>query len=214
LEVRTSIPRPRIEGLSDLIFGLALSIGAIQLLGSNPQGIGEVTRALTLFAFSFLILIIVWNRYTTFASVVPVETSALIRLNTLLLFLVAIEPYLFNVLQSSTAPPALTRDVSVYYALDLGGMNLVLAYFAELLTRKEKGLLSAKTIHRFKLHRNGLLAVGGIFLISAFPPFWETSVLGIPLRIVLWVVSIPATNAAKNMREVGRRSRDSTLSSS
>jgi len=26
------IPRPRIEGLSDLIFGLALSIGAFQLV--------------------------------------------------------------------------------------------------------------------------------------------------------------------------------------
>ena len=213
MEVRPATPRPRIEGLSDLIFGLALSIGGIQLLGSNPKGVDEVTRSLTAFAFSFLILIIVWNRYTTFTSVVQVETIALIRLNILLLFLVAVEPYLFNILQSSTVPQSLTRDVSVYYAIDIGGMNLVLAYFAELLTRKEKGVLAAMTIRRFKLHRNALLAVGSIFLISALPPFWEISFLGLPLRVVLWVLSIPATNAIRNVREERVRSRDSALPS-
>ncbi len=205
MEVKPGIPRPRIEGLSDLIFGLALSIGAIQLLGSNPQRLDEVTRSLTAFAFSFLILIVIWNRYTAFTSAVQVETTALIRLNILLLFLVAVEPYLFNILQSSTVPQSLTRDVSVYYALDLGGMNLVLAYFAELLTRKEKGVLPLATIRRFKLHRNALLAVGSIFLISALPPFWDILVVGLPLRVVLWGISIPVTSAVRNMREVSAR---------
>ncbi len=210
MDTRPAVPRPRIEGLSDLIFGLALSIGAIQLLGSNPTGIGEVSRSLTAFAFSFLILIIVWNRYTTFTSAVQVETTALIRLNILLLFLVAVEPYLFNILQSSTVPQSLTRDVSIYYALDLGGMNLVLAYFAQLLTRKEKGVLPVMTIHRFKIHRDALLAVGSIFLVSALPLFWEVSILGLPVRVVLWAFSIPATNAVRNIREVEARTRHST----
>jgi len=217
LEVKPGTPRPRIEGLSDLIFGLALSIGAIQLLGSNPSGINEVTRALTAFAFSFLILIVVWNRYTTFTSAVQVETNALIRLNILLMFLVAVEPYLFNILQASWGD--LSRDVSVYYALDIGGMNLVLAYFAEILTRKEKGLLPASTIHRFKLHRNALLAVGSIFLVSALPIFWDIPIVismdvTLRLREVLWAISIPVTNAVKNVREVRARSHGAASSKS
>ena len=52
-ETKPSVPRPRIEGLSDLIFGLALSIGAIQLVGNAPKTQGQLLEALTAFAFGF-----------------------------------------------------------------------------------------------------------------------------------------------------------------
>lgn len=92
------VPRPRIQGLSDLIFGLALSIGAIQLVGNLPADPATLSLHLAEFGFSFLILISVWNRYTSTTSVIPVETPWMVRLNMVLLFLVAIEPFLFDVL--------------------------------------------------------------------------------------------------------------------
>ncbi len=36
-ESKASVPRPRVQGLSDLIFGLALSIGAIELVASSSN---------------------------------------------------------------------------------------------------------------------------------------------------------------------------------
>ena len=115
------VPRPRIQGLSDLIFGLALSIGAIQFVGNLPSALQGLNLDLIEFGFSFLILINVWNRYTTTMSVMPVETPALVRLNMVLLFLVAIEPFLLDVMFVQ----GFSRDVgvtaSVYYGLDTGG---------------------------------------------------------------------------------------------
>ena len=117
--IKQPVPRPRIEGLSDLIFGLALSIGAIQLVGSAPQSQIQLITALSAFGFSFLILMSFWNRYTTIASAVPIETTIMVRLNTLLLFFVAIEPYLFNplVIQVKNLTPLLIQNMSAYYGL-------------------------------------------------------------------------------------------------
>jgi len=185
--------RPRIEGLSDLIFGLALSIGAIQLVGSAP---GDQTALLTsvgAFGFSFLILISIWNRYTAIATTVPVESAAMVRLNMLLLFLVALEPYLFNLLMAREGPAAaLGQGVSALYALDIGGMNLVLAYFTHVLASEEEALVPREAIGRFKNARNALLVVSLLFVVSALPFFWTVSYQGTQLKFVLWILSIPA----------------------
>jgi uncharacterized membrane protein len=186
------MPRPRIEGLSDLIFGLALSIGAIELVSNYPQTHGQLITALGAFGFSFLILINVWNRYTTIVSLVPVETTAMLRLNMLLLFLVAVEPYLFNLLViQGTAGSPVGQYVSAYYALDIAGMNFVLAYFTHILTRKEKKLIPGELIHRFKLARDRNVVVATVFLVSAIPVFWAISIIGTPLRVILWILAVP-----------------------
>jgi uncharacterized membrane protein len=81
-------PKPRIDSLTDLIFGLALSIGAITLIG-NVAGIktpNDLTNDVVIFAFNFLILISVWMRYTKTMSALPLENSWSISLNTALLF--------------------------------------------------------------------------------------------------------------------------------
>jgi uncharacterized membrane protein len=186
-QATVSTPRPRIQGLSDLIFGLALSIGAIQLVGTSPQNNTDLLVSLSAFGFSFLILMNVWNRYTTIVSAVPVETAGMIRLNMLLLFFVAIEPYLFNLLTRST----IGELVSAYYAVDLGGMNLVLAYFAHLLVTTKKNPLPPEELHRFRVSRNIFILVGLMFLVSASPGLWIPSLLGEPLRVLIWVLAFP-----------------------
>ena len=97
-----SRPRPRIEGLSDMVFGLALLVGAITLVGSAPNNVTGLFNDITTFAFSFLILISVWMRYTKIMSVLPLENRWTISLNTLL-FSVSIEPFLFNLFLHTNA---------------------------------------------------------------------------------------------------------------
>jgi hypothetical protein len=43
-------PRPRIETLADLIFGLSLSIGSIALISSPPTSAGEIGSHIAAFA--------------------------------------------------------------------------------------------------------------------------------------------------------------------
>ena len=187
-----SAPRPRIEGLSDIVFGLAISIGAIQLVASPPQTQMQVVAAIAAFAFSFLIIINFWNQYTTIVSAVPIETSLTFRLNMLLLFLIAVEPYLFNVLIiQGTAYSTLGESVSAYFALDIGGINFVLAYLANNLTTEEKNLIPHDMIPVFRVSRNIMLAIGIAFFVSAIPSFWFAQILAVPLRIWLWVFTIP-----------------------
>src|SRR3989441_10760946 len=89
-------PRPRIQSLSDLIFGLALSIGALNLIANRPNDTQALFGNIAAFGFSFLILIFVWFRYTETMSVLPVEAGRTRSLYTIILFLVSVEPYLFK----------------------------------------------------------------------------------------------------------------------
>jgi uncharacterized membrane protein len=192
-------PRPRIESLSDLIFGLALSIGAIQLVGSLPKNFNGLVTDLSAFGFSFLILINVWSRYSTTMSVLPVETRWTIRLNMVLLFLVAIEPFLFNllVIPQGGLGSNLGDTVSQFYAFDIAGMNLILAYFTHILTLEEKNLIPHELTHRYKNVRNALILSSAIFVVSVLPPFWAISIGSLPLRVAVWFVTLPLVWASR-----------------
>jgi uncharacterized membrane protein len=185
------VPRPRIQGLSDLIFGLALSIGAIQFVGNLPKDAGALNSDLATFAFSFLILINVWNRYTSTASVMPVETGWMVRLNMVLLFLVAVEPFLFDVMVVQGLSTSAGQAASVYYGFDIGGMNLVLAYFTHILTREEKNLIPRELINKYKVTRDVLLSAAAVFLVADLPFFSAIGPGGEPLRVDLWLLSLP-----------------------
>src|SRR5437879_7644646 len=66
-------PRPRLETLSDLIYGLSLSIGAISLVitVSQSSSVDDINRNILQFLFVFLILITSWIIYTSDMSVLP-----------------------------------------------------------------------------------------------------------------------------------------------
>jgi uncharacterized membrane protein len=202
-EAAPQVPRPRIQGLSDLIFGLALSIGAIQFVGNLPSSPRDLSTDLAEFGFGFLILINVWNRYTTTMSVMPVEEPATVRLNMLLLFLVAIEPFLLNVMFVRGFSTDEGVAASLYYGLDIGGMNLILAYFTHALASEEKGLVPRELIHRYKTTRNLLIVGAAIFLISDLPIFGALAMGGIPLRVILWILTLPVI---WTQRLIGNRS--------
>src|SRR3989442_9772905 len=88
-------PRPKIETLVDLIFGLSLSIGAVALITvSAPSSTAEINRRLLAFIFTSSFLITNWMVSTYQMSVLPVETNFMIYMNIVMLIPVATIPYL------------------------------------------------------------------------------------------------------------------------
>ncbi len=196
------IPRPRIETISDLIFGLALSIGAFSLVTSRPpNNLNDMLLDVLAFGFSFLVLIIVWVRYTNIMSVLPIETATTVLLNLMMLFLVSLEPYFFNLvtLFSHASTLSFLNEASDLYALDMTGLTAVLGFFTHQLTIEEKKLVPAHLLGRYKTERNVFFIATGFFLISIVPQFWTTRLLNTPLRFLLWIVPIIILQATRLM---------------
>ncbi len=165
----------RIESLSDLVFGLALSIGSLELLARTPQNAEELETSIAFFAFSFFIVVSIWIGYARIIAVISQETSGVLGLNLLLLFCVALEPYLFFIVQSASSLEFLD-SASVGYALDAGGMFLILSGLTRLvLRRRNPGAspdLHPVLVRRFRLGMITYAVIGFIYVLSALPFFW------------------------------------------
>jgi uncharacterized membrane protein len=186
-----STPKPRIETLSDLIFGLALSIGALTLIGQPATNFLQLLQFLLFYAFSFIILISVWYSYTRNMALLKIEHSKLLTLNILLLFLVSIEPFLFN--QLFQADAALIENVSILYALDLGGLFLIQAFFIHAIVSEKQ--YSADFLRGYRLRRNTILLSSAFFFVSILPFFWTwnltiSSGIGVPFRVIMWLIPL------------------------
>ncbi|MGA7861773.1 MAG: hypothetical protein WCB19_07950 [Thermoplasmata archaeon] len=167
-----ALPHDRIEALSDLVFGLALSIGAIVLVTQTaPRTGSEVITSLVEFGFAFVVLIRVWTRYTKIMGELPFDTSFTRNLNLLLLFLVSIEPYLFYLLfgslgkhPSNLLSPDFTTAI---YALDLAGLFSVLGLMTYLLAQEEKTQQVPELVRNFQFSANAQVVAAVLFLVSA-----------------------------------------------
>jgi uncharacterized membrane protein len=189
--------RPRIQTLSDLIFGLALSISALTLVGRQPATSLQFASSLGLYAFSFFIVISVWELYSSVSSVLPSETALLVNLNVVLLFFVSIEPYLFDELF------VLQGDMSLLdsgiYSIDLAAMFFVIAFFFHALTHEEKHLVPKPLLQRYKVDRDIMVLTALILAVSVVPYFGDTIILNngsggplstFSLRNVVWVLAL------------------------
>jgi uncharacterized membrane protein len=201
-------PRPRIESLTDLIFGLALSIGAISLISNRPTDPRTLYVAIAEFGFSFLILIQIWFRFTEIMSVLPVETGGTRVLNTVLLFLVALEPYLFNNLGSFFVTGQISGPIedvaSTIYALDIGAIYGILAMFTNILATEDRKLVAPDLLRKYKSSRNLEIAVATIFLVSAIPEFWTLN-----LRYFFWATTFFVFRGGTILRGWRKRSHSS-----
>ncbi|MDA4114573.1 MAG: TMEM175 family protein [Thaumarchaeota archaeon] len=199
------------ESLSDMIFGLALSVGAITLVGSPPTDVPSIYSDLATFGFSFLILITIWLRYTRIMSVLPLETERGVVLNITLLFLVSVEPFLFNIVRN---PPTVLDygpygdAISTLYALDLGAMMVILGIFTFSATAQEKKLIPDEFVGRFKIESITWLITGGLFLVTVLPFFFTFKVHGMPLRYAFWVVPMLFIFTVKTLERITVRMRD------
>ncbi len=174
-----------------MVFGLALSLGALVLISQPPQTPDALYASLGLFGFSFLILVTVWNNYSSVMAVLPVETRGLIFLNFVLLFVVAVEPYLLYVVAFHAADPV-GEAASVLYATDLAVMSAILGGFYHVLSREERALVPPRLLRKMRTIRDMNVGFAALFLVSALPVFWTWTWLpGYPSRILLWILTLP-----------------------
>ncbi|MDA4122706.1 MAG: hypothetical protein OK456_05935 [Thaumarchaeota archaeon] len=184
--------RLRIENLSDLVFGLALSIGSIILISNLPQTPSDLVSAITQFGASFLIVVWIWSGYSRATDSLPFEVAGGFLLNIILLFCVAIEPYLFYVLDKGQ--PSLQDFASSVYGVDVGAMMFLLAGMAYVALREEKkGGGVRRSVERVKRFRRTMMLeaiVGTIFFASAIPIFWISAPVGGSVRVDIWYVTL------------------------
>jgi len=203
-------PRPRIETLADLIFGVSLGIGSLVLIGELPTSSGEINSHIAAFVFTFLILITSWIIYTTDMSVLPVETNAVTFLNIALLLLVALVPYLLNGIE--LVNPSLTpeqaspiRDYSsTLFALDLTGILLILATFAHVISLEEKKLVAPQLAKLFRSGRNRMLVLAVLMGVTALPVFWQVTLFGTPIRLYAWYLPLVSYWVGRVVRPISR----------
>lgn len=204
-----TVPRPRIQTLSDLIFGLALSIGAITLLSEKPSSFAELGVTLLGFGWAFFILALVWVRYTRIMSVLPVESGAIIGANMLLLFLVSVEPYLYNLITISfgSLPRQLgSGTTTALYAIDIGAIFLIIAYFTHELTVEERKLIPERLIRSYRLQRDATIVAAAFFLVSTLPIFWSLAIFGLQVRFILWMGTFLTWIARRGIEHKRKRS--------
>jgi len=126
-------------------------------------------------------------------AVLPIEAPFALVANLVLLFVVAIEPYLFYVL-TSVQSNGLADAASVVYALDVGGMFLMQAALAHMVVNGEKARLHGKLpLHPVVLARFTRVVrldslIGLVFVVSALPVFWVNTPIGY-LRFYVWSAS-------------------------
>src|SRR5207245_9120638 len=91
-------------------------------------------------------------------------------------FLVALEPYLFNILPLFLSPLQTFSELydvtSFLYALDIGAIYGILAVLTHILASEETKLVAHDLLKRYKLSRNLEIVVATIFLVSAIPQIW------------------------------------------
>jgi len=185
-------PRPRIESLSDLIYGLSLSIGAIGLVVNSVQssGIGDINRNIIDFIFVFLILVTSWIVYTETTSVLPIGTRPVTSLNIVLLVLVAIMPYLFEQAISQSNTAIVQNYASSLFALDVSGQILIASAFAHVVTLEERRLaIEAGVAAGFRRSRNLLFFVALVVLVGLGVP-WDWLLLQVHVRMLMCFVPI------------------------
>jgi uncharacterized membrane protein len=173
------------HSFSDIIFGLALSIGALVLTQNQVLTWQDFGWGILLFGFSFLVIALIWLMFSQTISVLQSEAPSVVFLNLALLFCVALEPYLFYMLMNGLTQNLLSFT-SIGYALDVGFMFMILATLASLVLKQ--GNNNPTFLKRFKHMMISESIVGALFLVSAAPVFWVDTQIG-HLRFVFWYSS-------------------------
>jgi uncharacterized membrane protein len=193
------VSRKRIESLSDLMFGLALSVGALALIAQPPTTPDELTPRLIAFIFNFVVLIAVWLQYTMVMSRMPVETGRMVLANAFLLLLIILMSYLINEVRFVSPPLPIPADTplgaysSQLYGLVLAGVTGILSFFSYNLSIEEKHLIPRGYLRKARSAAKANAFFCALFLFTALPQAWDWSFDQVPLRFALWWIPLIGT---------------------
>jgi uncharacterized membrane protein len=173
-----------------MVFGLALSLGALALVASPPSDATALYADLATFGFSFLILIAVWLTYSRLMTALTKDRQSVLGLNVVLLFFVSTEPFLLNALVRPGIRGDFFAAVSQAYAVDVGAMVALLGFFAWALATSKGPSLPEGSRRSYRSEALRRWFAAGMFFVSALPFVETPELLGEPLRLWVWVVAL------------------------
>jgi uncharacterized membrane protein len=176
-----------IEKLTTAVFGFALAVGALSLTKANPETVGDIIGGLVLFTLSFIILVVIWWGTSDIMSKIEQGNRVAIFLNIVLLFFVAIEPYLLNVLSASVALFPLS---STLYGIDMAFLMGVSGALCHILIKQNKAILTPQQLRYFVVNRNNQFVCAGLFLFSLPTWFLEWTISGLSIRVLIWFATL------------------------
>lgn len=171
-----------IEDLSNIVFGLALTIGALTLVKPSEDSFVELISILSSFGLSFLVLLWFWWLYNRTMKDMVMDRRAKYVLNFVLLFLVIIEPYLLSIVNTVSGATA--------YAIDLGTAVMIFVAFWHLML-KETPTSDVARREKLSRGRNSMVISAVVFyastLLQLSPAIASSGIQGLVWLLVLVV---------------------------
>jgi uncharacterized membrane protein len=170
----------KFKSITTEIFALTLGLGAFSLTVIPRTDILQAAQAVGVFAIAFFYIAIIWIINFRFFENYPLYDNTFLALNFVILFLVAISPFL---MQGFSISPDFSDQMSILYALDIMAIFTILGILHERYFLQNKENLKEKETREVKLDRNMQFIISLWFLISAIVPF--------QYRFVFWMLLAP-----------------------
>jgi len=170
----------KFKSITTEVFALTLGLGAFSLSLVPRTSMVEIAQAVGAFAIAFFYIAMIWIIHSRFFENYPLYDNAFLALNFVILFLVAISPFL---MQGFSMSPDFADAMSILFALDIMGIYAILGVLHQRYIRQNKGRLKAEEIREVKLDRNMQFIISVWFLISAVMPT--------QYRFIFWMLLAP-----------------------
>jgi len=170
----------KFKSITTEVFALTLGLGAFSLSIIPRTSMVEVAQAVGAFAVAFFYIALIWIIHSRFFENYPLYDDAFLALNFVILFLVAISPFL---MQGFSMSSDFADPMSILYALDIMGIYAILGVLHQRYIRQNKDGLEEKEAREVKMDRNMQFIISAWFLMSALIP--------IQYRFVFWMLLAP-----------------------
>ena len=170
----------KFKSITTEVFALTLGLGAFSLAIVPRTSILEVAQAVGVFAIAFAYIVMIWISNSRFFENYPLYDNTFLALNFVVLFLVAISPFL---MQGFSMSSDFANAISILYALDIMGIFAILGVLHQRYLQQNIDHLKVEKTREVKMDRNMQFIISAWFLISTIMPM--------PYRFVFWMLLAP-----------------------
>jgi uncharacterized membrane protein len=170
----------KFKSITTEIFALTLGLGAFSLAIIPRTSIMEVAQAVGVFGIAFFYIAIIWIINFRFFEKYPLYDNTFLALNFVILFMVAISPFL---MQGFSLSSDFADSMSILYALDIMGIFAILGVLHQRYILQNKEHLKEEKTREAKMDRNMQFIISLWFLISAVIP--------VQYRFIFWMLLAP-----------------------
>lgn len=169
----------KFKSITTEVFALTLGLGALSLSIIPRVTLLDVVVAIGAFAIAFFYIAVIWMTHSRFFEDYPLYDDTFLALNFVILFFVAISPYMVQIMFTS---PELQNPISILYSLDMLGVYVILGYFHQRYLKQNEDLKSEQK-RPVQVHRNTQFIIAVWFLISILVP--------VSYRFIFWWLMAP-----------------------